>query len=67
MTIRSSRLLDVREVPSLVPETHLNETARLVEAEMSIRVAKLKEKIDSGALESDDEGPCNCHCCVCEN
>lgn len=49
------RLLDIREVPSLVPDSHLNETAKLIEAELSNRIVKLKEKIDSGALETDDD------------
>ncbi|KAH9928798.1 hypothetical protein B0H21DRAFT_814236 [Amylocystis lapponica] len=45
--------IDLRQIPSLVPESHMNDTAHAIEAEMSIRVAKLKEKIDFGTIDED--------------
>ncbi|PSR74066.1 hypothetical protein PHLCEN_2v10138, partial [Hermanssonia centrifuga] len=54
-----SRGTDIRNIPSLVPSERINETARVVETELSSRLSKLKESIDSGAIEEnqDDEGP----------
>jgi len=44
---------DLRMLPSLVPTSRLNDTARIIEAELSARMAKLKEKIDTGSIDQD--------------
>ena len=45
--------IDMRHLPALVPETYRNDSARAVEAEITSRASKLKEKIDAGAFEQD--------------
>ncbi|KAI0703928.1 hypothetical protein C8Q76DRAFT_752964 [Earliella scabrosa] len=52
--------IDLRTLPSLVPEDFRNDSAHAVETELSVRISKLKDKIDSGALEdtsSTDDSP----------
>ncbi|KAI0925008.1 hypothetical protein AcW1_006950 [Taiwanofungus camphoratus] len=54
------RHIDLRDIPSLVPEAYINDTAHAIEAELLARVMKLKEKIDAGTLDQDldnDESP----------
>lgn len=48
-----SRLMDIRFIPSIVPATLINDTARIIETELAARIAKLKEKIDAGNFDSD--------------
>ncbi|KAJ7898423.1 hypothetical protein B0H13DRAFT_2031847 [Mycena leptocephala] len=53
------RRVDLRFLPSIVPETFRNETARIVEPELASRIAKLKNLIDAGIIEQEstiDEG-----------
>ncbi|RDX47178.1 hypothetical protein OH76DRAFT_1558028 [Lentinus brumalis] len=45
--------IDLRTLPALVPERLRNDSARAVEVELSARISKLKEKINSGAFEQD--------------
>ncbi len=45
--------IDLRTLPALVPESLRNDSARAVEVELSARISKLKEKINSGAFEQD--------------
>ena len=40
----------------LVPPAHLNETAKIVEAEMIARMSKLKERIESGTIQENTDG-----------
>ncbi|KAI0343001.1 hypothetical protein BDW22DRAFT_1356560 [Trametopsis cervina] len=51
--------IDIRYLPTLVPVARQNDTARLVEAELITREAKLKERVEDGTLEenSRDENP----------
>ncbi|KAH9829949.1 uncharacterized protein C8Q71DRAFT_717557 [Rhodofomes roseus] len=44
---------DLRMLPSLVPASRLNDTARVIEAELAARIVKLKEKIESGSIDQD--------------
>ncbi|KAI0726059.1 hypothetical protein C8Q72DRAFT_998682 [Fomitopsis betulina] len=44
---------DLRTLPSLVPESRRNDTARVIEAELSARMARLKEKIETGSIDQD--------------
>lgn len=48
-----SRPMDIRLLPSIVPEPYINVTAHVIETELVARVLKLKEKIDAGILDSD--------------
>ena len=57
-----SQGIDIRKVASLVPPAHLNDTAKVVEEEMTIRIAKLKEKIDMGTIEESSNGASVSHC-----
>ncbi|KAJ7606163.1 hypothetical protein DFH06DRAFT_1251770 [Mycena polygramma] len=53
--------VDLRLLPSIVPEAFRNETARIVEPELASRITKLKNLIDAGVIEPEssslDEGP----------
>ncbi|KAJ3551014.1 hypothetical protein NM688_g4952 [Phlebia brevispora] len=55
----SGKGIDIRNIVSLVPAEYMNATARVVGVDMANRIAKLKEKIDQGAIEENpnDEGP----------
>ncbi|KZT68761.1 hypothetical protein DAEQUDRAFT_765968 [Daedalea quercina L-15889] len=44
---------DLRVLPSLVPIPLLNDTACVIEAELAARMVRLKEKIDTGAIDQD--------------
>ncbi|KAJ7252759.1 hypothetical protein B0H12DRAFT_1117744 [Mycena haematopus] len=50
--------VDLRFLPSIVPEVSRNETAQIVEPELASRIAKLKSLIDAGIIEQEaiDEG-----------
>ncbi|PPR03221.1 hypothetical protein CVT26_008069 [Gymnopilus dilepis] len=54
------RRIDIRLLPSLVPEELRNETAQIIEPELRARIDKLKGLIDDGVIDSDsssnDEG-----------
>lgn len=50
---RDSQSRDLRTLPSLVPESRRNDTARVIEAELSARMARLKEKIETGSIDQD--------------
>ncbi|KAL4250477.1 hypothetical protein ABKN59_006994 [Abortiporus biennis] len=51
----NSRPSDIRVLPSLIPEQRINETAHVIAAEMTSRIAKLKEKISSGKIDTDSD------------
>ena len=59
-TIHRLRHVDVRNLPSLVPESLMNATAQAVNAELLGRIDKLQETIDSGDIEIDasSQGMC---------
>lgn len=46
----------------LVPEHRLNETGHAIEAELSLRLSKLQEKLDAGGLEQDTPGMVQAGC-----
>ena len=48
--------IDTRRIPSIAPESYINETARVIEEEMATRIEKLKEKIDLGTLDESLNG-----------
>lgn len=48
--------VDLRYLPTLVPESYLNETARIIEAELLAREARLRDKVDSGNIEESPAG-----------
>ncbi|KAF8885015.1 hypothetical protein BD779DRAFT_1673890 [Infundibulicybe gibba] len=49
----AGRHIDIRLLPSLVPESMKNETARIIEPELTARINKLKGLIDAGILDQD--------------
>ncbi|KAJ7760513.1 hypothetical protein B0H16DRAFT_1532543 [Mycena metata] len=52
--------VDLRFLPSIVPEAFRNETARIVEPELASRITKLRNLIDAGVIEQEstlDEAP----------
>lgn len=50
--------IDIRLLPSLVPESARNETAPIIEPELKARINKLKNLIDAGVVEQDSSsGP----------
>ncbi|KAJ7115923.1 hypothetical protein C8R44DRAFT_880324 [Mycena epipterygia] len=52
--------VDLRFLPSIVPDAFRNETARIVQPELASRITKLKNLIDAGVIEQDstlDEAP----------
>jgi transmembrane E3 ubiquitin-protein ligase len=40
----------------LVPAARLNETARVIEAELRARMVKLQEKVEAGTIEESTDG-----------
>ncbi|TCD68657.1 hypothetical protein EIP91_010178 [Steccherinum ochraceum] len=55
----TGRFADLREASVLVPEQRVNETGHVIEAELSQRLIRLREKYLLGTLDSEipDEGP----------
>ncbi|KAH9855277.1 hypothetical protein C2E23DRAFT_815072 [Lenzites betulinus] len=53
MAENTGRGMDLRTLPALVPENLRNESARAVEAELTTRISRLKDKIESGAFDQD--------------
>ncbi|KAE9406295.1 hypothetical protein BT96DRAFT_963603 [Gymnopus androsaceus JB14] len=53
------RAIDIRLLPSIVPENMRNETALLIEPELTARIEKLKDLIDGGVITDalEDELP----------
>ncbi|KAJ7449681.1 hypothetical protein FB451DRAFT_1287670 [Mycena latifolia] len=52
--------VDLRFLPGIVPEAFRNETAQIVEPELTSRIAKLRNLIDAGVIEQEatsDEAP----------
>ncbi|KAI0083737.1 hypothetical protein BDY19DRAFT_975766 [Irpex rosettiformis] len=47
--------IDTRYIPGLVPEWRLNDTARIIEAELFTREAIIKERLNSGSIEDAPE------------
>ncbi|TEB33129.1 hypothetical protein FA13DRAFT_1627277 [Coprinellus micaceus] len=59
----SNRQIDIRLLPSLVPDNVRNETADIIAPELETRIAKLKNLIDAGIVDdsgSDDEPKTSC-------
>ncbi|KAF8909348.1 hypothetical protein CPB84DRAFT_1673542 [Gymnopilus junonius] len=52
----AGRRIDIRLLPSLVPEALRNETAQIIEPELQARINKLKNLIDDGVIDSDSSG-----------
>ncbi|KAJ3730007.1 hypothetical protein DFJ43DRAFT_1132880 [Lentinula guzmanii] len=50
-----NRAVDIRFLPSIVPENMKNETALLIEPELSSRIDKFKKLIDAGIIEDSLE------------
>lgn len=57
MSLHGSRAVDIRLLPSIVPEDTKNEIALLIEPELSSRIDKFKNLIDAGIIEDSLEGP----------
>ncbi len=51
--VLSRRNLDIRLLPSLVPEKWKNQTAHFVEPELASKLKKLKNLIDAGVIEHE--------------
>jgi hypothetical protein len=49
----SRRHIDIRLLPSLVPYSAKNETAHVIEPELTARITKLKKLIDGGVIDQD--------------
>lgn len=47
------RHIDIRLLPSLVPEEIRNETAKVIEPELQGRIDKLKDLIDAGIIDME--------------
>ncbi|KAF7308805.1 RING-type domain-containing protein [Mycena kentingensis (nom. inval.)] len=47
------QVIDLRYLPSIVPQSSRNDTADVVEPELVARIAKLKQLIDAGVIEPD--------------
>ncbi|KAL0570589.1 hypothetical protein V5O48_011372 [Marasmius crinis-equi] len=47
------RSIDIRHLPAIVPESFQNDTAHLIEPELTARIEKLKRLIDDGVIEQD--------------
>ncbi|KDR80565.1 hypothetical protein GALMADRAFT_61277 [Galerina marginata CBS 339.88] len=52
----AGRQIDIRLLPSLVPEAARNETAQIVEPELQARINKLKNLIAAGIVDSEAPG-----------
>lgn len=51
-----SQGIDIRRILALVPDAYINATARVLEEEMSVRMARLREKIELGMIEENPNG-----------
>ena len=53
------RHIDIRLLPSIVPESHQNETARVIEPQLTVQIMRLKNMIDAGVIdqEAQNGGP----------
>ncbi|KAJ7066593.1 hypothetical protein C8F01DRAFT_1123824 [Mycena amicta] len=49
----SGQHVDLRYLPSIVPEAYRNDTAQIVEPELTSRIEKLRKLIDAGVIEQD--------------
>ena len=49
------RHVDVRDLPSLVPQPYVNATAQAIDAELFARIGKLHNMIESGQVEVDSD------------
>jgi hypothetical protein len=47
------RHIDIRLLPSLVPEEYRNDTARIIVPELTARIAKLRDLIDAGVIDQE--------------
>lgn len=57
----NGRHIDVRLLPSLVPEAYQNDTARIIAPQLTAQITRLKKMIDAGVIDqetqSGDESP----------
>ncbi|KAJ8473594.1 hypothetical protein ONZ45_g16234 [Pleurotus djamor] len=53
----NGRQIDIRLLPSLVPEPYMNATADIIEPEMLARTKKLQQLIDDGNIVVDPDAP----------
>lgn len=51
---QTRRHIDIRLLPSLVPESVRSETAQIIEPELSARINKLKNLIDAGIIDQQE-------------
>lgn len=49
------RHVDVRDLPSLIPQSLVNATAQAIDAELFARISKLHDMIESGVVEIDSD------------
>lgn len=56
ITGNKSRQIDIRLLPSLVPEGVKNVTIQMIEPELQTRIARLKELIDDGVVDAEKAG-----------
>ncbi|KAL0955123.1 hypothetical protein HGRIS_004036 [Hohenbuehelia grisea] len=49
----TGRHIDIRLLPSLVPDAHRNATAKIIAPELANRISKLKRLIDEGSIDSE--------------
>ncbi|KAF7430683.1 hypothetical protein PC9H_006392 [Pleurotus ostreatus] len=53
----NGRQIDIRLLPSLVPEPHKNATADMIKPEIEARIKKLQQLIDDGNIVVDPDAP----------
>jgi hypothetical protein len=49
------RHIDVRLLPSLVPKVFQNDTAQIIEPQLTARITRLKSMIDAGVIDQDTQ------------
>jgi hypothetical protein len=52
----SSRNIDIRLLPALVPEVVRNDTAHMIGPELQAKIDKLKNLIDAGIIDTETSG-----------
>jgi hypothetical protein len=59
--ILDRRHIDVRLLPSLVPEAYQNDTARIIAPQLTAQITRLKKMIDAGVIDQETQSggsPC---------
>lgn len=54
--IYSSRNIDIRLLPTIVPEVVRNDTAHIIGPELQAKIDKLKNLIDAGIIDTESSG-----------